>query len=318
MTADVIIYDQYKSWSPSILASGDTGRGVGGWEVFMVQLAEGLARQGLHVEAHTPRGQGPSKDGVIYAAGAHTATSCRVLITGRESQIPPWIRAERLFTACVDDPTSTPRAYDHLRGRSVMVHLSEWQRSLYAALGHEHGLVIPSMIDDWIYSHPTTDKVRGRFVCVSAWNKGTRETLAAWRKIAPGGELLVGSPYGFPPDAYDQCARAGARWLGLLTPVDVVRELAKAEAVFRVCVAPETFGVTNAIAEVVGTRVHCLCVKGLGAAREALASPYLTENEEEFAFHLQNVISATPKRKRDYSVASILPQWLAAIGEEVF
>ena len=190
---------------------------------------------------------------------------CRVLLTGRQSNIPAWIKAERVFTSCVDDPSNEPHAYAHLRNRTTMIHLSEWQESLYEALGHEDGIVIPSMISDWI----TGPASKSGWVCVNAWNKGTRETLDMWQHLRNSGfegELRVGSPYGFPADAYDQCARAGAKWLGLLTPEKVVHELNRAEAVFRVCRAPETFGVTDAIAEVVGTRVHCLCTNGFGAS----------------------------------------------------
>jgi hypothetical protein len=310
----VILYDQFKSWSPSINRTGDSGRGVGGWECLMVQLASGLASAGYEVQA-VRRGAYELTDGVRYlnAQDNMGQMQCDVLVTGRQSQIPTWIKAERTFTACVDDPTTEPHAYAHLKKRSVMVHLSQWQRLLYEALVHTGGVVIPSMIDDWIYELPREPK--NGWVCVNAWNKGTVETLKMWEHLKNSGfegQLSVGSPYGFPADAYDQCQRVGARWLGLLTPRKVVGVLNRAEAVFRVCRAPETFGVTDAIAEVVGTRVHCLCTNGFGASKEALTSPFVTDSATAFIANMSR--SYTVTRVNDYSVSHVMPMWLEALG----
>ena len=314
---DVVIYDEHQAWSRTLNASGRDGRGVGGWEVFMVQLAEGLAAAGYSVEvcnAELARHDYVEGPGVAYNL-SDRANHCRVLITGRHSRIPEWIRAERTFTACVDDPRSSAADYAHLIGRTTMVHLSEWQRSLYRELGHTGGNVIPSMISDAVYDLRSTPKERGRWCCVSAWNKGTDRTLALWQEVRECGTLYVGSPYGAPKDAWERCMRAGARWLGQLGPMQVAQELAKSEAVFRVCERPETFGVTDAIAEAVGTRVHCLCTHGFGAALEELSSPYVTMDPMVF---LQGVREGTGlgTQKDDFRVSTILPRWIKALGLE--
>src|SRR5271165_6949965 len=87
----IIIYDQHKSWSPSINRSGDSGRGVGGWECLMVQVATGLAAAGHEVHA-VRRGACELTDGVRYLDGRDNMgrMECDVLLTGRQSQIPFW------------------------------------------------------------------------------------------------------------------------------------------------------------------------------------------------------------------------------------
>lgn len=315
MSWDVIIYDEHQSWSPSLLASGRNGQGVGGWECMMVQLAEGLARAGLSVLTMNPDGwHSVIEDGRWARLDIGLHQTAQALLTGRHSGFPAWASVAQSFTACVDDPTHALRDYDHLRGRSTLIHLSEWQRSLY--VGHERGIVIPSMINDWIYGLPRVPK--SGYVCVSAWNKGTDATLKLWGELGIDGTLSVGTPYGAPPDAYERCAAVGARWLGQLTPREIVHALNKAEAVFRVCERPETFGVTDAIAEVVGTRVNVLCTNGVGAAREVLSgAAIVTEDADSFArciraWHGKWGSSLT--NFTDRRVSTLIPRWIEAMG----
>ena len=79
---DCIIYDQHKTWSPSINRSGDSGRGVGGWECLMVQVAEGIAAAGVGVHA-VRRGAYGLENGVRYLDARDNLgpLQCRVLLT---------------------------------------------------------------------------------------------------------------------------------------------------------------------------------------------------------------------------------------------
>jgi hypothetical protein len=317
---DLVIFNDRTAFSPSVLHGGAVQ--VGGFEVACEQIASGIASSlGVSTGGGEVVVYGPIESyerGVDYRLvywGGKKPLECQALLTARACPIPSWIRAGRTFTTCVDDPRGEPESFAHLKGRTTLVCLSEWQANLYRELGHEKVIVIPSMISDDVYSYRACEKTAGRFVCVNAWNKGTDETLRAWAKIRkrlPGCELHVGSPYSHPPDAAERCVFAGAKWIGTLSPTAVVSALSTAEAVFRVCTRPETFGVADAIAEVVGARVHCLCTNGKGGAVDVLASPYLTEGD---AFE-QNVIMAhekwpteLPTPRADYRASTIIKRW---------
>lgn len=322
MSPDVVMYDENFGWGPSFNASHP----IGGWEVFQVQLATELAARGLNVWAMNPGRDGPSVEaGVSYfpLSGLKSMLGeCRALILGRHSRVPPMVRADRTFTAAVDDPRFCDEKYDHLMGRSTIVCLSEWQAGLYRAKGHE-AIVVPSMISDDVYSATATHRARDArgFICVNAWNKGTEATLALWARMKAArprwkATLRVGSPYSHPSDAEARakCEAAGAEWIGTLKPREVVEALATAEAVFRVNDRhPETFGVCDAIAEVLGRRVHVLHTGEMGAARDTLVSPYLTRDLKEFEDGVMFPFLDYPP-PRDYRVSTIMPRWMAVLG----
>jgi hypothetical protein len=300
---DVAIFDGVNTWSPSLNASGRNGAGVGGWEVMMVQLASGLAARGYSVIAFRPQGSGV-EGGVDYRC-TREDISCRALVVGRWSSVPEWIKADVIVCSQVDDPAHEPFKYEHLIGRKL-VCLSEWQAEQFRRLGHQC-VVIPSMIDDWIYELPPHPNKRG-FVCVNAWNKGTDATLKLWHELRLPGPFSVGSPYGAPADAAMRCRMVGATWLGQLKPREIVLALRSAEGVIRVCERPETFGVADAIAEAVGTPVYGLFTHGFGASTDVLDASYLTDNPHQLREWLQ--------RRRpectwltDYRVSTIIPQW---------
>jgi hypothetical protein len=305
---DLVLFNDRTAFAPSVLRSGVQ---VGGFEVACEQIASGIADTGRVVHAITPLHRERYENGVTYTQ--NTPDVCNVLLTARACRVPYAIKAHQTFTTCVDDPRSAPHTFEHLKGRTVIVCLSEWQAELYTELGHRDVIVIPSMIADEYAELRSMPKVPGRFICVNAWNKGTYETLQIWSQLRgrmPDSELLVGSPYSHPPDAEEQCKRAGATWIGTLAPKAIAAQLASAEAVFRVCMAPETFGVADAIAELVGTRVHCWCVNGYGAARDVLLSEFVTSRVERF---VQGVLAARgaplAKPRGDYRVSTIIKEW---------
>ena len=312
---DLVIWNDRTAFAPSVLNSGAVR--VGGFEVACEQIARGIAATGRKVLALTP-GRLSTEAGVEYVTIPPTpppSFECRALLTARACPIPSWIKAERTFTTCVDDPRGAwSKDWDHLKGRSTLVCLSEWQAGLYRDLGHERVIVIPSMIEDDYVAFARCEKKPRSFVCVNAWNKGTPQTLAMWARLRSrlkGCTLSVGSPYSHPDDAAEQCAFHGVKWLGTLTPMGVVNVLSTAEAVFRVCTAPETFGVADAIAEMVGARVHCLCTNGVGAARDVLASPICTD-VRAFEYDVARWVGVDLPPIRpvaDYRVSTVIQRW---------
>lgn len=316
---DIVFYDANFGWGPTYNATHP----VGGWEVYQTQMATWFAASGLRVVA-LQRGGSETVGGVEYIDTREFGRErlfktyvARVCITGRHSALPTYIGADSVFTSVVDDPRFCDETYDHLKGRSTLVCISDWQRGLYQALGHD-AVTIRSCLDDDIYEWKRPEWAEG-FVCVNAWNKGTEATLAMWRQMKAKhtswkATLRVGSPYSHPADAAERCSAAGASWIGTLSPRQVVTTLASAEAVFRVNAwHPETFGVCDAIAEAVGTRVHCLFTGEVGASPEAIVSPYLTTHIAGFQDGVLFPNKPYPRAK-DWRVSTIMPQWLKLLG----
>ena len=314
---DLVIHNDRTEFAPSIIST----RGTGGFEVACSQIAEGIAATGRSVVCMSPYDGKLERGPVVYLSeSSHTnADRCRTLLTSRDGRIPTWLKASRLLTHCVDDirAPGEARKFAHLlEVDTTLVHPSEYQRSAYVDAGHGNNVVIPSMVNDDVWHYRRCEKKPGRFVIVNAWNKGTDSTLRLWseiRRSMPGCELYVASPYGAPVDAKERCIFAGATWMGALTPMGIVNALSTAEAVVRVCDRPETFGVADYIAEVVGARVHCLCTEGYGAAREVLASPWLTDDVSEFINGVRGRPTTVVEPKIDVRCSKVLPLWEEAL-----
>ena len=169
------------------------------------------------------------------------------------------------------------------------------------------------MVDDWIYALSHVVKKPGKFVCLNGWWKGTQQTLELWSQLRPPGtELVVGSPYSHPADAREIVARCPfARWVDLSSPAAVVEEMRDAEAVFRAVMAPETFGVADVIAQIVGCRVHAYAPQGPGGAAEALVQPHgYTSDLQAFS----TAVSACRGRRAEpgflnQPASRIIPMW---------
>lgn len=310
---------------------------TGGAEVHLSQLAREFGRSHPGTIVWSPIDEDTVLDeefGTAFRDSRRTemykSVHCKLAIISGSCKPPPWLHADRTVALVVHDPRPDATLCEHHIGNATLVCVSEWQASLFRAQGHDC-IVIPAMIENYVYSAMATrTKVTGQYACLSAWNKGGHETMAAWNrvreKLPVGSKLIVGAPYGDPNvprfATYEamgvDSGRDDIQWIGLMTPGQVVDELARSEAVFRVNVAPETFGVTDAIAEAVGTRVHCLCTAGFGGAREVLSSQYLTEDPEKFeelfvgsvAWHREVRCQTNP---RDFSVSHIFPRWEALV-----
>ncbi len=193
---------------------------------------------------------------------------------------------------------------------TTMVCLSEWQAGLFRELGHDC-VVIPSHIPDEYYDAPKT-KAAEAFGCFSAWNKGTDATLEAWSAIGRPGRLYVGCPYSAPSDAAERCRAHGAFWVGTLRPRDWLTYMQTIEAHVRVCNIGETFGVTDAIAEAMGARVHVWCTGDKGALPSTLAHRVSSSLEEWRSSIYER---RGPEREiPNYRASRILPMWLELLG----
>lgn len=334
---DIVLFadDPAGAFSPALNASKPTG----GTEVHMAQLAGGLAApvwqdgqgcvlQGLKLE--TPglsvvavsdfedRMTPTDTDGGHYIPLSRLGPNwrSRALITAGLTKPPSWLTTDRHVVLWTHDP---PHNLPHLEAAglrwSEFVCVSQWQAERFTRGWKTR--VIPPIIDDWIYELPPIERNPGKFVCVSAWWKGTAQTLEAWSQLRPeGAELVVGSPYSHPAHARAMVERTpGCRWVDLASPRAVVEEMRDAAGVFRVNVAPETFGVTDAIAQILGTRVHCWAVNGLGGAPEALTpSPWFTTDGDQFASEFRKAYHAPPNVGfdvvgRDFRASRIIPMW---------
>ena len=302
----LLIYDAHCGWSPSLNAS----KGTGGTEVHLVQVAEWLAGQGAYVEAWCHDGKGMGV-GVHYVESRDTTlrpSRCfDVAITVRRSRIPE-ITTGRIFTLVTDDPRPCPDDFAHLKGRSTLICVSEWQAGLYRKLGHEC-VVIPPPIPDYYYELAKYKRPTDTMVCVSAWNKGTQALLDVWNEKRP--RLYVGSPYSHPDDAMDRCQKAGAIWLGTLTPGAIVSQLATASHHVRVVTAAETFGMTDAIAAAVGCRSIALAEGDPGALPDTVPGAcWFTRQGWEEAL----AIGVPARKPPDYRMSKVMPMWAKLLG----
>jgi hypothetical protein len=101
--------------------------------------------------------------------------------------------------------------------------------------------------------------VHGRWIYASAANKGIKETLAAWRACPRGRELVVTTTGYDEPDP-GLCEEYGAKWLGRMSPIEMVDTIGSCEGMFYRNKAAETWGVTTAIAVALGLELDIECV----------------------------------------------------------
>jgi hypothetical protein len=322
---DVIVYaeDPAGAFSPTLNASKPTG----GSEIHAVQLCEGLWGQGRDVfgvshidEASEVIGGG----GAFYVRPPRTdirQDASRALVTMGLSHVPTWANTDRHWVLFNHDPVHNIPHLGHLRW-SEFICVSHWQASRFP-FGWKTRVIAP-IVDDWIYDLPKVEKDPAKFVCVSGWWKGTPDTLRAWeeaRLYEHGATLHVGSPYSHPANARDIVSRTpGTAWVDLNSPRAVVEAMRDAAAVFRVVTAPETYGVTDVIAQIVGCRVHAYVPNGAGGMLEALAEPHwVTGDLAKFIGDARREYLA-PQRPaarinaRDLRARHIIPTWEGVLG----
>lgn len=303
---DVLFFDDRGGFGPTF----NRTHAVGGAEMHLVQVAEYLAAKSLNVVACTKWPEFVEENGVMYFDSDKSKPgSCRTLIVVGCASLPP-VRADKVFAFQVVDPRPHPQLFDHLKGRATMVCVSEFQANLFRELGHE-AIVIPVPIPDEWYGMPRTP-VPGRFVCVSSWNKGARETIDMWRP--EWGELAVGSPYSHPDDADRICRARGVTWLGTLRPRETwIKALSSGSAVARVCTIAETFGVTDVAARAMGMESYTLCTGEVGSLDEVGAHVYT--RYDNWARSIERCGTWSSKiNVNDFRASRVLPKWVELVS----
>lgn len=333
MNCDVIVYD----------ASGPAGafgkrlnasKPTGGTEVHAVQLCEGFASLGLNVIGQSERKGVECEDsnrGPLYAPHDYPMPPgpirCGGLITIGSTHAPDWIYPDRHVALFTHDPPHNIPHIGHLRW-SRIVCVSKWQASRFP-LGWDT-VVIPAIIDDWIYDLPPVPKNPKKFVSISAWWKGGQDTLVLWEKLRPKGcELHFGSPYSHPANLREIVERVpGCVYVDLANPGAVVESMRDAAGVFRCSSAPETFGASDAIAQILGCRIHVFAPNGPGALLETLGDePGVSSDYEAWRGEFLKMAGSPPQaryfsihdaqwRLRDYRARVIIPQWVQLLGLE--
>lgn len=328
----VVFFDEHAAWSPSLNAVTLHGGG----EIHEVQICEGFARLGFEVIAFAHCGQGRTENGVTYyesrgvvdhGTGLGGVTpgqvECELLIVQTSSRIPRF-HARRVLTHQIHDPRPVPHRWDHFAGQDVThVCVSAWLAELFGrgqmAGGGAAAAIHPPL--------PITDTMRNatrvphRYVTCASWNKGTDLTLELWRdlhpRMAPGSELLVGSPYSEPDDAHERCRRAGAQWLGRLRS-DMIPELIATAGggLFLANVHPETFGVTVGFARLCGVPVYIYCEREMGALGEAAGANEYVVVKDRGAFARRVLTEEQPKGfpPPDLSEEHIMAEWMRVAG----
>jgi hypothetical protein len=315
VNVDVIVYDN-SGPAGAFGKRHNASKPTGGTEMHAVQLCEGLidAKRSAVGVSHIPGyelGYWPIGDFENEGMAA-----CRALVTVGLTRIPNRVTTDRRVVLWNHDPPHNLPHIEHLRW-STMVCVSRWQANRFPR-GWD-ARVIPAMIDDWIYDLPRVEKDPMRFVCVSAWWKGALDTMRAWEELAPpGARLEMGSPYSHPANAKEIVERVrGCTWLDLPNPRAVVEAMRTAAGVFRVVTAPETFGVTDAIAQILGCRTHVLMMNDTGAIPEVLAPTpgWVTTDVQQFGHEFRASV-LSPHRGgydihgRDYRPRKVIPMWL--------
>lgn len=235
---DIILYDLDGAYCPPNLSAP-----VGGSEVELYQLHEAFNRAGLSCKLITRR-LDPADGFVGY---------CRRFVYWRQYEDVEWASAGAVYIRATD---AKP---DGFKAPVTTICVSQWQARAFAS----PTLVVPPMLGNHVHRVPYTDDLRrpNAWCYASAANKGIVETLEAWRK-KPRGELYVATTgYDDPPKGLCQSyADVGVFEVGRLSPRVMVDWMALMRGMYYRNVAPETFGVTTAIAVKLGLELDIECV----------------------------------------------------------
>ena len=315
---DLVIYDGVGQ-----AYDGGTRSGIGGSEHFVIKLARGLAAKGLRVLVRNTRiGLPVEVDGVLYESNQtrHEA-ECRTLLLQRATPLPDTVGFDHLVVQAHD--VYSP-AYDVLRlflNRldGVLVCNSTWQAAKFPA--DFKTIVIPPMLHE--LPDPQVEKELDYFVYASAALKGFDATLNKWRAFRKRHLELRGARLGVISSGYDEPRRVddpSITYLGLLPDEQLLDHLKRAAGMFYANTFEETFGVTAAIAECLGTRTHILCTNGFGALRETLSDHRFLTNDA-VVFHdqfLENYGTSIRQRSfNDYRPQTTLKRWMNVLHIDI-
>ena len=313
---DVIVYDG-NGPAGAFSYARNKMRPTGGTEVHLVQLCEGIAGYAMHTagissieNAEVPDIGGFPRYFPVGHVDAPTET--RALVTCGLKGLPPeGLTTDKHVILWTHDPAHNIPHIQHMRGYNF-VCVSHWQANRFPK-GWRRA-VIPPMIDHWVYQLPKVEKDPNKYVCVSAYWKGTLETMTLWPQVAPpGATLYVGSPYSHPPHFKELVERTPrCKFISLENPGAIVHSMRDAAGTFRVCTQPETFGVTDAIAQVLGCRTHVFCTSDVGGLAESLEpTGCVTTDFQQFTRRLHETHGKPfVGSHKDFRPRKILPQWM--------
>ena len=229
---DVILYDLDRAYCPPGLSAP-----VGGSEVELYQLADAFRRAGLKTE-------------LVLGRPDHGMGPCRVLIFWRQVEPVNWCTPSRRIVRATDNIVDGYHQEDGL----LTVCVSKWQAAKFST----PTAVVPPMLGAHV-DVVRTDRHEDHWIYAAAANKGILETLQAWRKN-PRGPSLVVTTTGYDDPPAGLCEEYGAMWLGRMNPVRLACAIGMARGMYYRNAAPETFGVTTAIAVRLGLELDIECV----------------------------------------------------------
>lgn len=315
---DVILFDNVGT---SFIGSTPRLGGMGGSEFQEILLAEGLAKAGLNVMCINRTPYSAFQNGVWYfppEVFGSQKFKTKALITLRSSPIPlEYVDFERHYVWLTDLPNPGYAIVDKMvqeRPDTTIITVSQWHNSLFPA--HWRKTFVYNQIPDEVYNlRELRNKDKVKFIYASAAQKGLDETVAFWKMLKKEyafkkSELTVLSPgYDTPSkDALD----SKITFKGSMPFHDTVREIASSNAMLYVNKLPETFGISVALAEILGVPTFVLCLQDCGALKEILAKPFVTNNQEEYYSWLldfaKNPIKYTSDAK-DYRSSTIMKIW---------
>lgn len=317
---DVVIYD-----AVGMPYSGSEDSGLGGSEFAVIRLSKALAACGKRVlvKCSLPAGSVYVGDDVEFSS-VHDRDDIetKVMILQRYSRVPNHIGFNRLLIQVHDMPDLPTVEYqDQFFTRwptTTLICNTEWQRQLYPT--QWRAAVIPALLPDIMKSRIPARRV-GHFVYASAAMKGLPQTVDAWttlRKHYPqlvDAKLHVISSWDVPFDPKDESIVLE----GQLTSQQLGELIGSVEGTFYVNRFPETFCVTAAMAEALGTRNHILCLNGFGALGEVLSgAQHVTDDGMQFEadfISAYGLIQYPIRARRDYSVVAGVKRWLEVLKE---
>lgn len=317
------------------------GKGIGGTEQTMVQLAEGLGALGtmnVVVEQHN-RPEGETYEGSATYTSIGKTEKARWVVVLRDPR--PMVDARKRF------PDAKIYLYSHdLADRNLgmcydagffsdsgclaNVCVSSWHRTQSIELFKVHGyhgefrhkFIHNPIGDDVVYTGGSYDK--NKLIWLASPHKGLSKAYEIFKrlvKINPEFRLYVTNP-GYMEDVHtnDQEIKDKVVVLGTLPHSDVIEHLRNSLCLFYPnTVFPETFGKIMAEANEVGT--PCI-TSGIGAAREVLDShPEQIVDCRDTEAVVKRVMKwysgARPfvRGRPQFKLKNILPQWIRLLND---
>lgn len=316
-------------------------KSLGGSELELVQIAQGLAAHGRRVVVANGVDEEQVLDGVRYVPLSRLRTDetlkrARCLYLERTTPIDytaPDAQYDHVVVRATDIYFAGYDVHRNLLGtkkyKTTLAVNTRWQGKLFEPLTKEYTVISPMLGPT-----PKVERIRGRFVYASAPIKGLGPTLDEWRYLwrhfprtmkAANPELIIVTPGHFdyygdkvPELTNEDLVDFRVSYKGSPSLEEYRAEIARAEGLFYVNQMPETYGNVAAFAERSGTRPHILCLFGKAGLEEALIDwQWLTTDlisfREAFLDALKNPPDWKAPERPDQSPEAMIPKWDALL-----